>query len=362
MFLRGITAQERLMIAQRYRFARDVKLLALQAEIAGLRENIQIDDGGEAVLPSGTSIRINVEDETRRQELLNPQNWQKRRQLKDRVYEIQVGPSKYILKEKKTARHTDTKKHGHKPGLTSLEEFQTAQHFQENGVEQQGSIKVDWENPVASVTFPDGFQFTVFEHEDGLLEESSITQVLAQEILEDREQFKVEFVAIQAMAGKFKDDPKVLAFERGNRESGLRAILQWLGLRKEQVPELSFEEFAVIKALRMKRQARSLMQEIIVRNGYTNSDLDGYSFKINSQNGIPQLEIFGFDFEYFSKIDQDEIEERVKRHKDFEQEWESRDGVGFLCWHDGSSVTRMQKAAYFAMLKAEGLLQENEDY
>jgi hypothetical protein len=33
MFTQGITAQERLMIAQRYRFARDVKLLALQAEV-----------------------------------------------------------------------------------------------------------------------------------------------------------------------------------------------------------------------------------------------------------------------------------------------------------------------------------------
>lgn len=362
MFLRGITAQERLMITQRYRFARDVKLLALQAEVAGLGENIQINDRGEAVLPSGTSIRINAEDETRRQELLNPQNWQRRRQLKDRVYEIQVGSSKYILKEKKTARHTDTKKHGHKPGLTSLEEFQTAQHFQENGVEQQGNIKVNWEKPVASVTFPDGFQFTVFEHEDGLVEESSVTQALAQEILEHRDQFENEFVAIQTMAGKFKDDPKVLAFERGNTESGLKTILQWLGLRKEQIPELSFEEFAVIKALRMQRQARNLMKEIIIRNSYTNSDLDGYSFKINSQNGKPQLEIFGFDFEYFSKIDQDEIEERIKRHNDFEQEWESRDGVGFLCWYNGSSVTRMQKAAYFAMLEAEGLLQENENH
>jgi hypothetical protein len=243
-----------------------------------------------------------------------------------------------------------------------LEEFQTAQHFQENGVEQRGSIKVDWEKPVASVTFPDGFQFTVFEHEDGLLVENSVIQVLAQEILEHRDQFEEEYTAVQAMAGKFKDDPKVLAFKRGNTESGLRAILQWLGLRKEQIPELSFEEFSVIKALRMERQARSLMKEIIVRNGYTNSDLEGYSFKINSQNGKPQLEIFGFDFEYFSKIDQDEIEERVKRSKDFEQEWESRDGVGFLCWYDGSSITRMQKAAYFAMLKAEGLLQENEDH
>lgn len=130
-FLRGITAQERLMVAQRYRFARDVKLLALQAEVAYLEGSITTDNSGNVVLPSRTCIRINVEDNTRRQELINPQNWQKRRQLKDRVYVIQVGSNKYILKEKKTPRHADTHRGGYKPGLTSLQELETANSFKE---------------------------------------------------------------------------------------------------------------------------------------------------------------------------------------------------------------------------------------
>lgn len=364
MFLRGITAQERLMIAQRYRFARDVKLLALQAEVSEHKEDIQANDHGEVKLPSGTIININIEDEIKRRELMNPQSWEKRRQLKDRVYEIQAGSSRYILKEKKTARHVHTKEHGHKPGLTSLEELQIAQHFQDSGIEEQGNIRVNWERPVASVSFPDGFQFAVFEHEDGLLEDDSIKQVLAQEILENRKQFEHEFDVIRAMAEKFKDAPRVLAFEYGSTESGLRAILQWMGLRKrkEQVPELTFEDFAAIKALRMERRARSLMKEIITRNGYANKDLDGYAYKINSKDGNPQLEIFGFDFEYFSRIDPGEIEERIKRDKDFEQEWESGQGVGFLRWYDGRLVTRIQKAGYFAILESEGLLQKDEKY
>ena len=361
MFLRGITARERLLVIQRYRFARDVKLLALQAEVAEQGGDVVANDRGEVHLPSGATIHINIEDEAKRQELLSPQNWEKRRQLKDRVYEIHVGPTRYILKEKKTARHTDTKEGGHKSGLSSLEEFQTAQHFRENGAVERGNIKVSWERPVASVTFPDGFQFTVFEHEEGLIEDRSITQALAQEILERREQFEDGFTAIRAMADTFKDDPKVLAFEHGNTESGLRAVLRWIGLRKEQIPDLTFEEFAKIKALRMEKQAKNLMRETITRNGCTNSDLDGFSYKINQKDGNIQLEIFGFDFEYFSKIDQDEVEEEVKKYQDFQRGWERRDGIGFLFWDDGSPVTRMQKAGYFALLGVEGLLQQKGD-
>jgi hypothetical protein len=359
VFLRGITAQERLMVIQRFRFARDIKFLALQAEVLSIGEkNIQINDRNEVVLPSGTSIKLNLEDEVKRQELLSPQNWKKRRQLKDRVYEIQIGSSKYILKEKKTARHSDTVKHGHVPGLSSLEEFQTAQHFQEKGVVDLGDIKVSWEKPVSTITFPDGFQFTIFECEDGLLEEESITHLLTQEIIKNKEQYEKEFIATCSMAEKFKEDPRVLAFEHGSTESGLKAIIRWMGLSKEKIPELTFEDFALIKALRIKRKARGLMQETIIRNGYSNRDSDGYAYKINQQNGKPQLEIFGFDFEYFLKIDQGEIEDRVKRHRDFEQNRENKDGVSFAQWHNKGLVTKMQRAGYFAILQAEGLLQQ----
>lgn len=353
-FLRGVTAQERLMAAQRYRFARDVKLLALQAEVLGQGSAIQIENQDEIKLPSGITITINAEDKLQRRELLSPQNWEKRRQLKDRVYEIQVGGSKYILKEKKTARHTDTKKHGHRPGLPSAEEFQTARHFQKNGVAERGNIKVDWEKPLAAVTFPDGFQFTVFERADGLLEEGSVTESLAREIQEKRVYFEQEFQAIQAMAEKFKDDPRVLGYGHGNSESKLRAILRWMGGRSKPAAALTFEEFAMIKAMRMKSQAQNLMREAIIENGYTNSDLDGYAYKINARDGAPQLEIFGFDFEYFSKIDPGDKEERLKEYRE-SQPKQDQDEIMIM----GGYCTRMQKAGCFALLESEGLLSED---
>jgi len=362
MFLRGITTQERQMIAQRYRFARDVKLLSLQAEVANQEIPLQANDRNEVMLPSGISIHLNVDDEIQKQELLNPQNWKKRRQIKDRVYEIQIGSSTYILKEKKTERHVDTKERGHVSGLTSLEEFQTAQHFQKNGVADHGGIKVSWENPLAVVTFPDGFQFTVFDHEDGIIEENSITQLLSQEIIKYREHYEEEFTLISTMTETFKDDPRVMKFEHGNTESGLskiNAMLMKIGLKsKKQIPKISFEEFSLIKALKMQRQARSLLKEAIIRNNYKNSDLDGYAYRINLQNGSPQLEIIGFDFEYFSKMCHSDTKKRIQRHKDFEQEMEHKDGIGFAYWYDSSPITRMQKAGYFALLEVEKLSQQ----
>lgn len=354
-FLHGITTQERWMITQRYSFARDVKLLALQAETASLGENIEINNCGEVILPSWTIIKINVDNVGKWHELLNPQNWHKRRQIKDRVYEIQVWSSKYILKEKKTARHIDTKKHGHEPGLSSLEEFLTARHFHENGSEEQDSIKVSWEKPIASVTFPDGFQFTVFEYNDDLLDEDAIIQALSQEIMKYREQFEVEFEFIKRISIKYRDDPKVLIFNSGSKKSKLSTITRWLRFQKK-IPELSFEEFALIKALRIKRWAIYKKTEIITKNGYENHDRDGYLFKINIQNNRPQLEIFGFDFEYFSKISAQESERRVKSYKDNEKDYESTYGIGFLNWSDGNSVTPIQQATYFAFLEAEGIL------
>lgn len=355
VFTQGITAQERLMIAQRYRFARDVKLLALQAEVMEKGTEAQIGQNGEMVLPSGTEMNINnTEDKVKMSELMNPQIWEKRRQIKDRVYEIQVGSSKYILKERKTAMHTDTMKTGHKKGLTSLEEFKTAQDLQKNGAVEQGNIKVNWEKPLASVTFPDGFQFTVFECEGGFIEDNAVVSTLAQEIQNHREEFEQEFMAMQELAGKFASDPRVVGFEQGNTESGLKAVLRFLGLKREQFSELTFEEFAMAKALRMERQAMSLMTETAIKNGYFSKDHEGYSFKINS-NGHLQLEIFGFDFEYFKRINPDEVEKTLQNHYSFERE-RTVDGIDFLSWNNGEQVTRTQRAAYFSMLKSEGLL------
>lgn len=354
-FMRGITAEERLMIVKRYKYARDAKILALGAEVMEQGTAVP-NQNGEITLPSGVKIGMDVTEAEQRNDLLNPHLWEKRRQIKDRVYEISVGGRNYILKEKKTPRHTDTKKGGHREGRTSADEFAVAKHFREHGRLNQGNIGVDWERPIGFVTYPDGFQFSVFEYEEGLLNDDVQTR-LAIEITNHREQFEEEYKLIAGLAQKYKDSPEVLAFEDQRTESGLKAAMKWLGIQKESPLQLTFEEFAMVKGLRMQRQSRELMEHAMLNNEYENSDMDGYAYRVHSNGGV-RLDIVGFDFEYFEKVSPERAAEVRERRKELQREWESRQGIGFLGWNNGQRVTRMQKAAYFAMLEAEGLLQK----
>lgn len=355
-FMRGITAEERLMIVKRYKYARDAKILALGAEIMD-QGTIAPDPNGEITLPSGIKIGMDVTEPEQRADLLNPHLWEKRRQIKDRVHEISIEGRNYILKEKKTSRHTDTKKGGHRDGRTSADEFAVAKYFKENGRLNQGNISVDWERPIGFITYPDGFQFSVFEYEEGLISDD-IHSRLASEINTHREQFEEEYKLIAGLSQKYKDSPDVLAFEDRHSERGLKAAMKWLGIQKESPLQLTFEEFAMVKALRMERQARDLMEQSMFQNEYENNDIDGYAYRVHSEGEV-KLDIVGFDFEYFEKVSSERAAEVLERHQKFQREWESSQGVGFLGWNNGQRVTRMQKAAYYAMLEAEGILQKD---
>ncbi len=356
VFLRGITRQERLLVARRYAYSRDVKLLALGAEILEQGSNITPTDTGEIVLPSRVKILIDESQDDAKADLLKPHLWEKRKQLKDRVYEIYVNGKKYLLKEKKTARHTDTKKGGHQEGQSSAQEFATSKQFQEKVEEEKGDIKIRWEKPVGFATYPDGFQFAIFEFEEGLIAYDDVNAKLTQEILNNRDQFREEYERVALLAKKYQNHPTVtLSFESRLSKQVIEKASALLGIKNQ----VSFEDFALVKGLRMSRQACGLMKEAVIKMGYENSDLDGYAFKVHVDNGKVQLEIVGFDFEYYSKIPEEYIAQTLERRMQFVKEWESRRGVGFLQWGTGHSVTRMQKAVYFAMLEREGLLEQN---
>ena len=352
IFLKGVTVQERLLVAKRYRFARDIKMLALQAEAS--EELIKATGDNNFALPSGTFISLNVEDEQIKQDLLNPENWERRQQIKDRVYAIQAGEAYYILKERKTARHTDTKKGGHRPGLTSYDEFKTAKEFQENGQVRKGNVGVSWEKPLATVKFTDEYQFTVFEYKPDLLDDIDIHETVYQRILENAEQFVEEYEVIKILADKLYESPEVIQQRFDYSESNLKKLLKYVGLKKDVRPQLSFDDFAKIKALRMFRQAKELLKETVLGMGYTNSDLDQYAYKINTEDNRVFLEIFGFDFEYLRKIDKARSEELLEHYIDYDKKNEVRNGIGFAQWVDGE-VTREQRAGYLALLAIEGL-------
>jgi hypothetical protein len=284
-FRTGITRDERRLIAERYAFARDIKVLALGAELSQHEGSID-KNSGDITLPSGTHMVFDAENEGV-QNILAPHLWEKRRQLKDRVYEISANESKFILKERKTDRHTDTKRHGHKPGRTSSEEFSIGRHLQESGGREAGDIVLSFEESIGFASYPDGFQFSVFGFEEGLQPEAEVSAKLEQEILAHRDQFEEEYRLIQEHLIELINDLPFM--ERYQKR---------LGPYRGKLPEttiLSFEDFARLKALRLKRSAYSLFRENIVSEGFTNGDRDGYAFKVHS-NGNVKLEIIGLDF------------------------------------------------------------------
>lgn len=363
-FLRGITAHERLLVLTRYAFARDVKILALGAEILNQGSKVAFDEAGEVVLPSGIRMVIDSSDPEVRSDFLNPHAWEKRKQFKDRIYEIEVNGRRYFLKEKKTARHRDTKKGGHKEGRSSSEEFAVAKHLQDKGTVGQGNINLTWEKPVGFVEYPDGFQFSVFEFEEGLQGDTWFNQQLAEGIMNHREQFEDEFVLLCSLASKFKNSPELSGYQNRDSVSGLKAIVQWLRRSKpkpEEPESLTYEGFAKVKAFRMERQAGRLMRETVLNLGYTNSDIDGYAYRIHSNKDELKLEIVGFDFEYYRETSAERLAEIRERQNEHDPMFETRISFG-QHWSDGSPVTLMERATYLALLEAEGLLYKPKEF
>lgn len=357
VFRTGITDQERLLASKRYAFSRDVKLLALGAEILEQEDGVKPDDNGEVVLPSGIKIVVDTKQPDAITDLLSPHLWEKRSQLKDRVYEIYVNGRKYLLKEKKTARHTDTKLGGHVDGNLSSDEFQIASEFIEKGTTTEEDISVGWEKPIGFATFPDGFQFVVFEFKEGLIPDREIHLALAQEIINKREAFEEEYQRVAVQAHRYMDDPRIASFYR-EPVGRLGPISRLIRNRKQEPEELSFEEFAIIRAYDMRRRAHALMDRTVLQLNYTNSDLDGFSYRVSSNEEVG-LEIVGFDFEYFSKIPEKDATSSLR----VKEVWEAKmlsEGLNFLEWSgSGYPVTKMQRAAYLALIEQK--LQENSE-
>ena len=353
-FVRGVTLQEQLLVAQRYRFARDLKMLSLGAE---LLEHPVEGAPERATLPSGVEIILDTHQPEQLQDLLQPALWERRTQYKDRVYEVAVNGRKYILKERKTARHTDTKRHGHIDGQTSVNELQTAQQLRDQATVQDGHFSVTWEQPIGAVTFPDGFSFTVFEFMPGLISDTQVTRKLATAIEQHRSEFEAEYDAVLELANQYRDSAAVLRFETAQSEGMLRRLLQWLKLaQKTPPPNLSFEEFARIKAYRMEHQLQNRLEDVQRAQGYRNSDVDGYAYRLKDGPDGLLFEIVGFDFEYYSKMSPEDQADQLQRTARYRQENFRRDqrtGLGFSNWSHFGPVTRMEKAGYLALLALE---------
>ncbi len=285
----GVTQAERGLVARRYRYARDVKQLGLMAEL--LEQPIVSPEARDGVitheLSSGTKLVMTGEAFNDTPALFDPKRWESRSQLKDRVYVVTVDGKEYIMKERKTPRHTDVKEHGHKDGLTSQEEFEAAKEFSNLGTIRKGDIELRWEKPLGYVEFPDGYQFCLFESEPDLKTDGTEYHLL-REIMDSAEEYTEEFEQTRERAKQIYRERKDLLGGFNDKEA------------QPTTPELTFEEFAKLKARYLIGEARELLSQTLWDHGYTNSDSDGYAFRLH-KGRRPTIEIIGFDFEYYRK-------------------------------------------------------------
>lgn len=316
----GITKQEKQLIARRYRYARDVKLLGLMAELHDQPFNPTepIEGIVQHTLESGTSVVMTAEASQQYPGLLDPETWQSRKQLKDRVHEVTINGRQFIMKERKTSRHTDVKKGGHTDGVRSAEEFATALEFSQLGsVSTNPDVDVVWEKPLGYVEFPDGFEFCMFEKvPDLIIEATDAALLLENEIYNNPDSFQEEFEAVREQARiLYEQDPKFA--ERGETD---RETLQKLkpkhpllsrlrpGYRKDyekakrDLTELTFDDYVEIKARLLVDEAHEILGKTIESNGYINKDIDGYGLRV-IKGDRPTIQLVGFDFEYYERND-----------------------------------------------------------
>lgn len=251
VFGTAVTAEERKQVAEKYVLARDVKLFALAAE---LRRTGDIGPAADGVytLPSGTRIGIAEQSDTPASDLLSPHLWERRRQIKDRVYGIRVNGRDYILKERKTNRHTDTRNEGHIPTLEPHDEFAVAAQFCREGTVETDGIIIDWEYPEGFVEFPDGYGFTVYRNETGTIDARTMETALA-------------------------------------------------GLLKQQQPSRSDDEIREEVRQRYTRM-NSLRTWIILAMGYDDIDNQDRFYRLHTDIPGGTVEHIGYDFEYFLRL------------------------------------------------------------
>lgn len=383
IYMHGITGQEKLLVAARYRMARDVKMLALESLFLEIGE-IDIKDfaEGKIVTPEdgsseeGVRVQANLEvlSEEEIASVINPDNWQSILPFKDRAYMISIvvggEEKKFLLKQRKTGRHMDTKKGGHRPGRTSKREFQVATEFQEQK-SQVDDIELRWEVPIGYVEFADSFQFSLFEYvEGGLLKDKFEAEgVLADRIKDHKELFEEDYQNIRQQGNEMRYDPKSIDLiysgirlgemqeEHKRSKKGIRQRVNKVFKRKtrlEQLPELSFEDYARLRAGIMLAKAEYLYHRGMVQAGYGVYDEDGLGFRIgeDEEKGV-KLEVIGFDFEYYFKLNEQEMENALSTIRNKQDNFKKAARRGYYPGNIDYRVTQQLALAY--MVREEEL-------
>lgn len=339
-----LTTGEERLVTDRYRRARDVKLLSLIGELT--KQKPVFKDEGDlkvAELDSGVHIALTSEALSANAGLADEAKWKWRRQIKDRVYEVSVAGKHYIMKEKKTSRHTDVWVDdndgvvGHETS-TSEQEFKTGQEFSQFQPTTHGELTLTWEKPIGYAEFPDGYQFCLFEKiEDAEDYTLKFIKQTEEEIMARPEAYVAEYQEVQAAATTFianhqgsfvLTDPKAL---------------------------MSFEAFAAAKTEVLMTQAEQDVTRAILQAGYVDEDHKAFMLRKNLPTNPSErihLELIGMDYEFFVRdaerakreLDQMAEAERSGRHiENFLRFNRSNDGVYYVTMKDIATLVLYEK-------------------
>lgn len=307
----GISWEEAELVLERSKMAGDIKLLGLTAELIDQPPAHLEPENGlvRHTLASGTKLVMTEQAFASTPALLNPQTWEKREQIKDRVFSVAIDGREYVMKEHKTNRHRDTID---TDSVSSQEEFETAEHFADLGVIEGREVQLRWENPLGYVEFPDGYEFSIFDSVPDLEIKPPSAQ-LTQQIVASRERYEAEYREVIRGAQRiYEERPDLLSRFKyripnlpdsqpyfHDDESTHKYVMKDGG-------DLTYEQFAGLKAGALFQEAQDFLRTARWDEGYINEgysqqpnskENDGFGFRVRDSH--PFLEIVGFDFEYY---------------------------------------------------------------
>lgn len=359
----GLAWEEKQLVFTRYKFARDIKMLALSAELAERPKELEFKAGEEVKTEHGCKIFLSPNAPKETAELLNPLNWKGRQQIKDRVYLVNTTAGEFILKERKTAFHKHVKERRHVAGNSSKEEFVAAKDLNARGRVDFQNISFEWEEPIAYVEFPDGYQFVVFKKDPeidkslevvskyGLAYNVGAIRAMSKKIIENKSSYNEEFLQVSEDVSKNKlRTPQAKKHRAGP--------LQRLNFAFRRKGHLTFEKFAETKAFHLYKKAdvyRNFLEQAL---GYKNLDHDGmvYNIKVNSRSHRINIRVFCFDFEYMTRKNSAQNIDAKAIFKHLLEEYidkQKAQNIQFDFTHAGRFMDRVEAAAYIALMERD---------
>ena len=140
------------------------------------------------------------------------------------------------------------------------------------------------------VEFPDGFQFSLFRYEENM--ETDYNQKWGVRTLDTEPYwYRAPLPLVQRVV-------QAILRYRFQFEDEYKEVT-----KKLDGAQFTFDEYALVKAWQMLETAYLLIQETPLEHDYLVDDTDGYAFRLHEEERF-SLEVIGFDFEFFSLMNQ----------------------------------------------------------